>query len=107
MMLPDFMQCLLFCINSTDHKLFKIIFLFETTFNFPQLYLSREVCMIYLDFLLAKRLSVPFVGVSTPLWPWCLGLLIYGDPKLQYLDAIYAFHKSHFRDQRPKLYLAT
>ena len=29
-------------------------------------------------------------GMSTPLWPWCLGLLIYGDQKLQYLDDIYA-----------------
>ena len=41
---------LTFCINSTDNKLFKIVFLFETTFIFPQLYLSREVCMIYPDF---------------------------------------------------------
>ena len=41
---------LTFCINSTDNKLFKIVFLFKTTFIFPQLYLSREVCMIYPDF---------------------------------------------------------
>ena len=41
---------LTFCIHSTDNKLFKIVFLFETTLIFPQLYLSREVCMIYPDF---------------------------------------------------------
>ena len=45
-----FYTMLTFCIHSTDNKLFKIVFLFETTFIFPQLYLSHEVCMIYPDF---------------------------------------------------------
>ena len=40
---------LTFCIHSTDNKLFKIVFLFETTFIFLQHYLSREVCMVYRD----------------------------------------------------------
>ena len=41
---------LTFCINSIGNKLFKIIFLFETILIFPQLYHSREVCMIYPEF---------------------------------------------------------
>ena len=45
-----FYAMLTFCINLTDNKLFKIVFLFETIFIFPQLYLSSEVCMIYPDF---------------------------------------------------------
>ena len=45
-----FYAVLTFCIVSIGNELFKIIFLFETTFIFPQLYLSREVCMIYPDF---------------------------------------------------------
>ena len=49
MMLLNFMQCLLFRIISIGNKLFKIVFLFETTLIFPQLYLSHEVCMIYQD----------------------------------------------------------
>ena len=44
-----FYAMLIFCINLTGNKLFKIVFLFKTTFIFPQLYLSREVCMIYPD----------------------------------------------------------
>ena len=38
---------LTFCINSNSNELFQIIFLFETTFIFPQHLLSREVCMVY------------------------------------------------------------
>ena len=45
-----FYAMLTFCINLTDNKIFKIVFLFETTLIFPQLYLSCEVCMIYPDF---------------------------------------------------------
>ena len=74
-----FYAVLTFCIVSIGNELFKIIFLFETTFIFPQHYLSREVCMIYPDFYWPSALSVPFVGMSTPLWFWCLELLIYGD----------------------------
>ena len=44
-----FYAVLTFCIISIGNKLFKIVFLFETILIFPQLYLSREVCMIYLD----------------------------------------------------------
>ena len=47
-MLLNFMQSLLFCINSNPNGLFQIVFLFETTFIFPQHLLSREVCMVYL-----------------------------------------------------------
>ena len=38
---------LTFCINLNPNDLLKIIFLFETTFIFPQYLLSREVCMVY------------------------------------------------------------
>ena len=44
-----FYAMLTFYINSIANELFKIIFLFETTFIFPQHSLSREVCMIYPD----------------------------------------------------------
>ena len=55
-----------FCIVSIGNKLFKIVFLFETTLIFPQLYLSRELRMIYPDSYWLSGLSVPFVGVSPP-----------------------------------------
>ena len=67
-MLPNFMQCLLFALLSIGNKLFKIVFLFETIFIFPQHYLSREVCMIYPDSYWLSAYLLPFVGVSTPLW---------------------------------------
>ena len=38
---------LTFCINSNPSDLLQIVFLFETTFIFPQHLLSREVCMVY------------------------------------------------------------
>ena len=44
-----FYAMLTFCITSIGNKLFKIVFLFETTLIFPQRNLSREVCMIYTD----------------------------------------------------------
>ena len=61
---------LTFCITSIGNKLFKIVFLFETIFIFPQHYLSREVCMIYPDFYWLNAYLLPFVGMSmsTPLW---------------------------------------
>ena len=59
---------LTFCITLIGNKLFKIIFLFETTFIFPQHYLSREVCMIYPDSYWLSAYLLPFVGMSTPLW---------------------------------------
>ena len=59
---------LTFCITSIGNKLFKIVFLFETIFIFPQHYLSREVCMIYPDSYWLSTYLLPFVGVSTPLW---------------------------------------
>ena len=42
-----FYAMLTFCKNLTDNKLFKIIFLLETTFIFPHQPSSREVCMVY------------------------------------------------------------
>ena len=60
-----FYAMLTFCINPIAIELFKIIFLFETTFIFPQHYLSREVCMIYLDCYWLSAYLLPFVGVST------------------------------------------
>ena len=59
---------LTFCITSIGNKLFKIVFLFETIFIFPQHYLSREVCMIYPDSYWLSAYLLPFVGVSTHLW---------------------------------------
>ena len=49
------------------NKLFKIVFLFETTFIFPQHYLSHEACMVYSDSYWLNAYLLPFVGVSTPL----------------------------------------
>ena len=63
-----FYAMLTFCITLIGNKLFKIIFLFETTFIFPQHYLSREVCMIYPDSYWLSAYLLPFMGVSTPLW---------------------------------------
>ena len=63
-----FYAMLTFCINLIGNKLFKIVFLFETTFIFPQHYFSREVCMIYPDCYWLSTYLLPFVGVSTLLW---------------------------------------
>ena len=63
-----FYAMLTFYINSIANELFKIIFLFETTFIFPQHSLSREVCMIYPDCYWLSTYLLPFMGVSTPLW---------------------------------------
>ena len=63
-----FYAMLTFCINSIGNKLFKIVFLFETTFIFPQHYLSHEVCMIYLDYYWLSAYLLPFVGMSILLW---------------------------------------
>ena len=71
-----FYAMLTFCITLIGNKLFKIVFLFETTFIFPQHYLSCEVCMIYLDSYWLSAYLLPFVGMSTPLWLWCLELKI-------------------------------
>ena len=57
---------LTFCINSIGNKLFKIVFLFETIFIFPQHYLSCEACMIYPDSYWLSAYLLPFVGVFTP-----------------------------------------
>ena len=59
---------LTFCIISIGNKLFKIVFLFETIFIFPQQSPSREVCMIYPDSYWLSTYLLPFMGVSTPLW---------------------------------------
>ena len=63
-----FYAMLTFCINSIAIELLKIVFLFETTFIFPQHYLSREVCMIYLDCYWLRAYLLPFMGMSTLLW---------------------------------------
>ena len=42
-----FYAMLTFCINLIGNDLFKIVFLFETTFIFPHQPSSREVCMVY------------------------------------------------------------
>ena len=63
-----FYAMLTFCINSIANELFKIVFLFETTFIFPQHSLSCEVCMIYPNCYWLSAYLLPFVGVSTPLW---------------------------------------
>ena len=59
---------LTFCNTLIGNKLFKIVFLFETTFIFPQHYLSRDVCMTYPDSYWPSAYLLSFVGVSTPLW---------------------------------------
>ena len=63
-----FYAMLTFCITLISNELFKIVFLFETTFIFPQHYLSREVCMIYPDSYWLGTYLLPFVGMSTTLW---------------------------------------
>ena len=69
------MQCLIFALL----QLVTIVFLFETIFISPQHYLSHEVCMIYPDSYWLSAYLLPFLGMSPPLWLWCLELLIYGD----------------------------
>ena len=59
---------LTFCINLIGNKLFKIVFLFETIFIFPQHSPSHEACMIYPDFYWLSTYLLPFMGVFTPLW---------------------------------------
>ena len=63
-----FYAMLTFCITSIGNKLFKIVFLFETIYIFPQHYLSCEVCMIYPDSYWLSAYLLRFVGVSIPLW---------------------------------------
>ena len=63
-----FCTIFIFCITLIGIKLFKIVFLFETIFIFPQHYLSCEVCMTYLDSYWISAYLLPFVGVFTPLW---------------------------------------
>ena len=63
-----FYAMLNFCINSIGNELFKIVFLFETTFIFPQRYLSREVCMIYPHCYWLSAYLLSFMGMSTLLW---------------------------------------
>ena len=61
-----FYAILTFCINSIGNKLLKIVFLFETTFIFPQHYLSREVCMIYPDFYWLSTYPYPSWACPSP-----------------------------------------
>ena len=63
-----FYAMLTFCINSAGNELFKIVFLFKTTFIFPQHYLSREVCMIYPHCYWLSAYLLPFMGMSNLLW---------------------------------------
>ena len=70
---------LTFCIISIGNKLFKIVFLFETIFIFPQHYLSREVCMIYPDSYWLNAYLLPLMGMPTPLWLGAWDFLSNGD----------------------------
>ena len=63
-----FYAILTFCISSISNMLFKIVFLFETTFIFSQHSPSCEVCMIYPDCYWISTYLLPFMGVSTHLW---------------------------------------
>ena len=74
-----FYAILTFCINSIVNELFKIVFLFETIFIFPQHSPSCEVCMIYPDCYWLSAYHLPFVGVSTPLWLGAWDFLSNGD----------------------------
>ena len=60
-----FYAMLTFCINSISKELFKIVFLLETIFIFPEHSLLHEVCMIYLNCYWLSTYGLPFVGVST------------------------------------------
>ena len=60
-----FCAMLTFCINLIVKELFKIVFLLETIFIFPQHSLSHEACMVYLDCYWLSAYQLPFVGVST------------------------------------------
>ena len=60
-----FYAMLTFCINLISKELFKIFFLLETIFIFPQHSLSCEVCMIYPDCYWLSAYCLPFVGMST------------------------------------------
>ena len=68
-----------FCINTIVNELFKIVFLFETTFIFPQHSLSREICMICPDCYWLNPYLLLFVGVSTLLWLGAWNFLSNGD----------------------------
>ena len=104
---------LTFCINLTDKKLFKIVFLFKTTLIFPQLYLSREVGMVYLDsywpstYLYPSWACPPLCGFDA----WDFLSMAIKNLKFETLfmprEIGESFQKSHFRDQHQKLYLAT
>ena len=104
---------LTFCINSVGNKLFKIVFLFETTLIFPQLYLSHEICMIYPDFYWSS--AYPYPSWACPslcgFGAWDFLSMAIKNLKLEMLIMLReigeSFQKLHFRDQRPKLYLAT
>ena len=74
-----FYAMLTFCIHSIGNELFKIVFLFETTFIFPQHSLSCEVCMICLDCYWLSAYLLPFMGMSTLLWLGAWNFLSNGD----------------------------
>ena len=61
------------------NKLFKIVFLFETIFIFPQHSPSLEACMIYSDSYWLNAYQLPFMGVSIPLWLGVWDFLSNGD----------------------------
>ena len=54
-----------FCIQSISKALFKIVFLFETIFIFPQHSLSHEIGMVYPDCYWLSAYQLPFMGLST------------------------------------------
>ena len=56
---------LTFCINLILKELFKIVFLLETFFIFPQHSLSCEACMVYPDCYWLSTYQLPFVGMFT------------------------------------------
>ena len=108
-----FYAMLTFCINLIGNKLFKIVFLFETIFIFPQHYLSLEVCMIYPDsywpstYLYPLWACPPLCGFGA----WDFLSMAIKNLKFNTLIMLHeireSFQKSHFRDQQQKLYLAT
>ena len=108
-----FYAVLTFCIVSVGNELFKIVFLFETTFIFPQLYLSREVCMIYPDFHWPSAHSYPSWACPPLCGFGAWNFLSMAIKNLKFNTLIMlreireSFQKSHFCDQRQKLYLAT
>ena len=69
-----FYAMLTFCINLIGNDLFKIVFLFETTFIFPHQPSSRDVGMVCPDCPLAKRFSGTLRGCVLLLTAWCLDI---------------------------------